>query len=291
MTVSFSKSSKIINDMKNVGVVFISFFFLFAGEGLSEAQQDLKGSKDHPLISRMPDFFISEYKDSEFDSHKFIGSDKKPVIIEGHKYFIAYKLNTGVAEPGELKIRRNIQDALKKIGGTVVFDDNFNRTSTIVVQKDGKETWIQTVSFNNWYRLYIVEREIMKQEVVANPDAMGNDIRSTGHVAVYGINFETGKSDINQESSQVILQISILLTNDKSLKLYVVGHTDNVGSIDANLKLSKERSDAVVNSLVSKYKISNDRLKAYGVASLVPVASNDTEEGRAKNRRVELVKQ
>lgn len=279
------------NKMKDAAIVIFSFLFLLTGEGLSEAQQDIKGSKDHPLISRMPDFFISEYKDTEFDSHKFIGADKKPVTIEGHKHFIAYKLNPGAAEPGELKIRRNIQDALKKIGGKVIFDDNFNRTSTIVIQKDGRETWIQTVSFNNWYRLYIVEREIMKQEVVANPDAMGNDIRSTGHVAVYGINFETGKSDINQESAEAIVQISILLTNDKSLKLYVVGHTDNVGSIDANLKLSKERSDAVVNSLVANYQISADRLKAYGVASLVPVASNDTEEGRAKNRRVELVKQ
>jgi OmpA-OmpF porin, OOP family len=280
-----------MNNIKNAVLVITSFFFMLTGEGLTDAQQDFKGSKDHPLISRMPDFFISEYKDTEFDSHKFIGSDKKPVIIEGHKYFIAYKLSAGAAEPGELKIRRNIQDALKKIGGKVVFDDNFNRTSTIVLQKDGKETWIQTVGFNNWYRLYIVERELMKQDVVADPDAMGNNIRSTGHVAVYAINFETGKSDINQESADAIKQISILLNNDLSLKLYVVGHTDNVGSIDSNLKLSKERSDAVVNVLVTKYQISAERLKAYGVASLVPVASNDTEEGRAKNRRVELVKQ
>lgn len=277
--------------MKDAAIVIFSILFLLTGEGLAKAQQDIKGSKDHPLISRMPDFFISDYKDTEFDSHKFIGSDKKPVIIEGHKYYIAYKLNPGAAEPGELKIRRNIQDALKKIGGKVIFDDNFNRTSTIVIQKDGKETWIQTVSFNNWYRLYFVEREIMKQEVVANPDALGNDIKKTGHVAVYGINFETGKADINQESAEAISQISILLTNDRSLKLYVVGHTDNIGSIDSNLKLSKERADAVVNSLVANYQISAERLKAFGVASLVPVASNDTEEGRAKNRRVELVKQ
>ena len=75
------------------------------------------------------------------------------------------------------------------------------------------------------------------------------------------------------------------------MKLYVVGHTDNVGSIDSNLKLSKERADAVVNSLTANYGISADRLTAYGVASLAPLASNDSEEGRAKNRRVELVKQ
>ncbi len=110
-------------------------------------------------------------------------------------------------------------------------------------------------------------------------------------MAIYGINFETGKSDINEQSAEAISQISILLKNNGTLKLYVVGHTDNVGTIDTNLKLSKERADAVVNSLVANYGISADRLKPYGVASLAPVASNDTEEGRAKNRRVELVKQ
>jgi OmpA-OmpF porin, OOP family len=278
--------------MKNVMIVIFSLFFFQLGAKISVAQQmDIKGSKDHPLLSRMPDFYISDYKEAEFESFKFIGADKKPVVVEGHKYFIGYKLNAGVPEPGELKIRKNVQDALKKIGGKVVFDDNFNRMSTIVVQKDGKETWVQINSFTNWYRLNIVEREIMKQEVVANADAMGNDINNTGHVAVYGIYFETGKADINPESAAAISQISVLLTNDKSLKIYVVGHTDNVGSIDANMKLSKDRADAVVNSLVANYGISAERLKSFGVASLAPVASNDTEDGRAKNRRVELVKQ
>ena len=69
----------------------------------------------------MPNFFISGYKDTEFDSHKFIDQDKKPVSIEGHKYYLEYRLTKGAEEPGELKIRRNIQDALKKIGGKVVF--------------------------------------------------------------------------------------------------------------------------------------------------------------------------
>ena len=79
--------------------------------------------------------------------------------------------------------------------------------------------------------------------------------------------------------------------NNASLKLYVVGHTDNVGTVEANMKLSKDRADAVVNALITKYAIPAARLKSYGVASLSPVASNDTEEGKAKNRRVELVKQ
>ena len=278
--------------MKNVIIVFISLILLQTGEVFSMSpQQDFKNSKDHPLISRMPDFHITDYKDIEFGSYKFIGSDKKAVSIEGHKYYYQYNLNTGASEPGELKIRRNIQDALKKIGGKVVFDDDFNKASTIIVEKDGKETWLEVRSYNNMYRLNIIEREIMKQEVVANADAMGNDITNTGHVSVYGIFFDTGKAEIKPESDAAIAQISILLKNNGTLNLLVVGHTDNVGSIESNMKLSKDRADAVVGALVTKYGIAATRLKSFGVASLSPVASNDTEEGKAKNRRVELVKQ
>ncbi|MBI5473847.1 MAG: OmpA family protein, partial [Ignavibacteriae bacterium] len=213
------------------------------------------------------------------------------ISIEGHKYYIEYRLNKGAAEPGELKIRRNIQDALKKIGGKVLFDDNFNRASTILLQKEGKETWIEVRSYNNMYRLTIVEREIMKQEVTANAESMGNDINATGHVSIYGIYFDTGKSEIKPESDAAIAEIAKLLKNDAALRLYVVGHTDNVGSFDSNMKLSKDRADAVTKVLSSKHGIAADRLKPYGVASLSPVTSNDTDDGKAKNRRVELVKQ
>jgi outer membrane protein OmpA-like peptidoglycan-associated protein len=278
--------------MKNVMAVIFSLFFVLAGFVFSvAAEQDVKGSKDHPLLSRMPDFYISEYKETEFDSHKFIGQDKKTVSIEGHKYYILYRLKKGVAEPGELKIRRNIQDALKKIGGKVVFDDNFNKSSTIVLQKEGKETWVEVRSYNNMYKQTIVEKDIMKQEVVADADAMGNDINTTGHVSIYGIYFDTGKSEIKPESDAAISEIAKLLKSNAALNIYVVGHTDNVGSFDSNMKLSKDRADAVAKALTSKYGIAATRLKSYGVASLSPVASNDTEDGKAKNRRVELVKQ
>lgn len=267
-------------------------FLLFGGRAFSQAaDQDFKGSKDHPMLSRMPDFRISDYKEAEFGSYKFIGADKKPVVIEGRKYYIEYRLKAGKAEPGELKIRRNVQDALKKINGKIAFDDNFNKASTIIVSKQGGETWIEVRSYNNMYRLNIVDRQAMSQEIVANAEALVKDINSTGHVSVYGIYFDSGKSEIKPESDSAMIQISKLLTNNPTLNLYVVGHTDNDGSFDSNMKLSKDRADAVVNALVSKYGIVAARLKSYGVSSLVPVESNDTAEGKAKNRRVELVKQ
>jgi len=112
---------------RTLAAIFTLFLALACSGPAMAAEQDVRGGKDHPLLSRMPDFRLSEYKDTEFNSHRFIGRDKKQVSIEGHKYYLEYKLNKGAAEPGELKIRRNVQDALKKIGGKVVFDDNFNR--------------------------------------------------------------------------------------------------------------------------------------------------------------------
>jgi OmpA-OmpF porin, OOP family len=277
--------------MNKVLAIILSGLFVLAGSSVVSAEQDFKGSKDHPLLTRMPDFYIAEYKDTEFDSHKFLGQDKKAVSIEGHMYYILYHINKGAAEPGELKIRRNIQDALKKIGGNVVFDDNFNKTSTIVLQKDSKESWVEVRSYNNMYKLWIVEKQIMKQDIVANAEAMSNDINTTGHVSIYGIYFDTGKSEIKPESDAALAEIAKLLKNNNALNLYVVGHTDNTGSFDANMTLSKDRANAVMNALIMKYSIASSRLKAYGVSSLNPVASNKTEEGKAKNRRVELVEQ
>jgi OmpA-OmpF porin, OOP family len=272
-------------------LIFITLITLSCFPFLVSGEPDVKDSKDHPMISRMPDFYISGYKYADYDSYKFIDQDKKPVVVEGSKYYFQYNLNKGATEPGELKIRRNIQEALKKIGGKVIFDDNFNKCSTIVVEKDGNETWIEIRSYNNMYRLNTITKKVMEQNVVATAEVMGNDINSTGHVSIYGIYFDTGKADIKPESDAAIAEIAKLLQNSPALKIYVVGHTDSAGSFDSNMKLSKDRAEAVTKTLVSKHGIASDRLKSHGVSSLAPVASNDTEDGKQKNRRVELVKQ
>ena len=255
------------------------------------AEKDIKGSKDHPLLTRMPDFHINEYQEKEFDKHEFIVQNGKKVSVEGHKYYIGYALDQGAKGPGDLKVVRNIQNALTKIGGKVLFEGERPWQSTVKLEKGGKETWVEVRAWPTLYRLTIVEKEVMKQEVEANAEAMGNDINATGHVSIYGIYFDTGKAEIKPESDAAIAEIAKLLKNNNALKVYVVGHTDNVGSFDANMQLSKDRAVAVTNSLVSKYGIASSRLKAYGVSSLNPIASNKTEEGKAKNRRVELVEQ
>lgn len=108
---------------------------------------------------------------------------------------------------------------------------------------------------------------------------------------LYGIYFDTGKAEIKPESEPAFGEITKLLQADPKLKLYVVGHTDNVGVFDYNLKLSKDRADAVVKALTGKYEIAAARLQPFGAGPVAPVESNTTEDGRAKNRRVELVAQ
>jgi OOP family OmpA-OmpF porin len=127
--------------------------------------------------------------------------------------------------------------------------------------------------------------------VTVGAAAMAKDISTTGHVALYGIYFDTDKADLKPESQPTLKEIADLLKQESSLKLYIVGHTDNVGGFDYNVGLSERRAATVVKELTDKYRVAALRLKPAGVGMLSPVAPNDSEQGRAKNRRVELVKQ
>ncbi|MCL0037832.1 DUF4892 domain-containing protein [Thermodesulfovibrionales bacterium] len=142
----------------------------------------------------------------------------------------------------------------------------------------------------DWPAINLVVVEIRPMEVgLVTAGTMLGDIAKVGHVAIYGIHFDFGKADVKPESDPVLKEIARLLQQNPNLKLHVVGHTDNVGDLTYNMKLSQGRADAVVKELVSKHGVDANRLKAHGVGPLSPVASNKTEEGRAKNRRVELV--
>lgn len=136
----------------------------------------------------------------------------------------------------------------------------------------------------------VIEVKPMVQNMVAvKADEMARSITSDGRVALYGILFDFNKTEIKDESRPMLEEIAKLLNNEPDLNLYVVGHTDNIGNFDFNLNLSKRRAESVVTALSSEYGIKTDRLTPHGVANLAPVATNATEPGRAKNRRVELV--
>jgi outer membrane protein OmpA-like peptidoglycan-associated protein len=138
--------------------------------------------------------------------------------------------------------------------------------------------------------LEVIESKAMDSGMVTiDADTMAKGIDATGHMAIYGIYFDTDSDRIKEESSSTLNEIGKLLRGRPSLNLLVVGHTDSQGGYDYNTNLSQRRAEAVVKALVAA-GIDQKRLKAAGVGYLSPVASNDQEVGRAKNRRVELVK-
>jgi outer membrane protein OmpA-like peptidoglycan-associated protein len=151
-----------------------------------------------------------------------------------------------------------------------------------------------TAGKNGGVYLELVEgKDMDKGKVSASLTAgdMAKSIASEGKVAVYGVLFDTDKADVKPESKDALAQMARLLQQDPRLKVYIVGHTDNQGTLARNLDLSQRRAEAVVKALAAEYKVDPKRLSAKGVASYAPVASNDAEAGREKNRRVELVKQ
>jgi len=258
------------------------------------AQQDAKGCKDHPLFTRMPNTYISDCKFIEFDAREWPDPDtqgKTNVKVEGKYYFIQYYSQKGFEDKrSDLQVSRNYSNAMKKIGGSV-YESRVTDTYMKLL-KDGKEMWAYVASYRGEnIRIEIIEKEAMKQEVTADAKFMAEGISSTGHVAIYGIYFAFNKADIKPESESALKEIAKLLAGNLNLKAFIVGHTDNVGGVDFNMKLSQARAGAVLKELTTTYKVNPQRLKAFGVGQLAPVAPNKTEEGRAKNRRVELVEQ
>ncbi|MPY88533.1 MAG: OmpA family protein [Luteitalea sp.] len=138
----------------------------------------------------------------------------------------------------------------------------------------------------------IVEGEAREEKMVTvSAEDMAGGLSSAGKVALYGIYFDSNKADVKPESAETLQEIAALLEGDPKLSLYVVGHTDSEGGYDYNIDLSDQRAASVVKELAAKHGVDAKRLKPAGVGLLAPVASNAAEEGRAKNRRVELVKQ
>ena len=258
------------------------------------AQTDKAGCTDHPLFpTRMPGYSIEACKVEEFGRYEFF-TPKPPRMPRGGEVHVHHLRDH---RPEERAV------AVSPWSGTTRAPCRRSARPTSrptrmprwwvngKVVKDGQEAWAQAEKGNGKIWLRIVEKKAMQQYVVADAAALGSDIKSTGHVAVYGITFDTNKSVVKPESKPALDEIAKLLKQDPALKLKVVGHTDMVGSLEANMALSQARAEAVVQVLVSQHGVAAARLKGYGVGPLAPVASNDTDEGRAKNRRVELVKE
>jgi OOP family OmpA-OmpF porin len=313
-----------------IRTVFVACLLLGLSAPFAAGQdQDVEGSKDHPLISRYPGSYITNYFTKEFDDFTLPLSKTndqkfaKNQHLEGKVTRIAY-----VAPHGRsvLEVFRNYQGALKKAAFETLFTcsaqdcaGSGNSSARVYGNGDYDDYWgpdhgIRYVSaklarpkgdvyvslmvddqggdFRPNVELYVIEVKPMESELITvNAASLANDINRTGHASVYGIYFDTGKADIKPESDATLKEIAKLLQGEPKLKLYVVGHTDNQGALDLNMDLSRRRAEAVLTALTMKYAVPAGRLRAYGCGPYVPVASNDSEDGRARNRRVELVKQ
>jgi outer membrane protein OmpA-like peptidoglycan-associated protein len=281
--------------INKIGILIAGFLMLASFTMAMES--DVPESKDPPLFTRMPNFYISDYKYYDFDAHTFVNSKGEDVNVEGQRYYVQYRIQEGTKPPSQLQIIRNYTNAIKKLGGTVE-KENVEGYAYMKLQKDNTEIWVHietsVLTDINPYQLNIIQKGEMIQDVVASPevsDIFAKEIGEKGKTAIYGIHFDTNKAEIKPESETALKEVSKLLSQNTGLKLYIVGHTDNVGEFDYNMKLSQARAESVVKELTSKYGVASDRVKPYGVGPLSPVASNKMEEGRAKNRRVELIEQ
>lgn len=263
---------------------------LLAGTHPARAEEDVKGSQDHPLITRMPGYYISGYKVDEFAAFDpTVFSGKEP-HWEGKKYTLDYSRKEGAGTVSMLQIVRNYEAAVRKAGGNVLSGDE--RRVAAEIRKGGALTGVYVEAYNEGqtYELTIVESRQMRQDVTADAAAMGKDLAAAGKTIIQGITFDTGSAVIKPESEAALSEMAKLMKGTPGLKAYVVGHTDNVGTLDANLKLSADRAGALVKALLDR-GIAAGRLKAAGVGPYSPNASNRDERGRAQNRRVELVEQ
>jgi len=265
---------------------------------LGIAAEDARGSKDHPLLTRYPNSHIVEYE-KNFNSAEFaVGAkagepERKPV--EGDATVILYFHNDADKQPSALQVIRNYQNAIKSIGGQVVYErlprENDGGETTLKVATGGKEVWVRVEpgifsAPTQSYKLWVVEVAAMQQVVSANK--LLEELNKNGFIALY-INFDTGKWDLKADGKATVAEIVTMLKGAPELKIAIEGHTDNVGQAAANKSLSEKRAQSVMAAIVAG-GIDAKRLSAAGLGQERPIADNRGEEGRAKNRRVELVK-
>jgi OmpA-OmpF porin, OOP family len=311
--------------VKNIfpGLILLLSFMLHA----NAANRDVNGSKDHDLISRYPNSTIMAYEYRDYEEVNLplgavTGSSKayqaeKSIDLEGALTRITYLVKE---QTSTIKVYRNYEAALRSAG----FKELFSCSAT---QCGKQEIWgyaLGQLSLLNgkqktarylagemikgdskiYVGLFVMERhdnsvvtgltvvetrQMQTGLVAVDVKALRQQLSETGKVAIYGIHFDTDKSDLREDSNEMLDIIHQLLDENKALKLYIVGHTDDTGNLSHNIELSRRRAEAVVSVLVSRYGVDVDRLEAFGAGPYAPVASNASNDGQAKNRRVELV--
>jgi OOP family OmpA-OmpF porin len=260
--------------------------------------------------------FDEKDKNVPFDRHYFIAGNKA-VAVEGKIFHDRFNLTVGPRTYSDLEFRRNYENSIAALGGRKINDtqytlevikaaggrDELEKTNhaagmnpdyphdIYMIRQGGKEYWIDvsTGAFPLHGYVVVLEREGMKQSLgFLDASAMKKAIDADGRVALY-INFDVDKATLRPDAQPVVAEIGKLLGGDPALKLSIEGHTDNTGTAAHNQELSTARARSVLGALVG-LGIDPARLQSKGFGQDKPLADNGSEDGRAKNRRVELVK-
>ncbi len=276
--------------MRLKALLVAALFLLNVPVGLV-AQEDSAGCKDTPLLTRISGCSIADCSNSDFDSAEVqtsLTKDPRKTHLEGKIEKIHYTCSAKSA----LQVRRNAEGALRGSGFTLDFT-GYDVPEHYVTAHKGAQ-WVAVVasemSGDSSYVVTTVLTQAMQQEMTSDAAAWAAEINQTGHVAVYGIEFDTAKATIKPASEKVLGDVLSLLQAQPDWNMKIEGHTDSTGTKAGNQVLSKQRAASVVAWLV-KNGIAPARLTAVGLGDSKPIADNGTDEGRAHNRRVELVKQ
>lgn len=264
---------------------------LFVAVPAFAQEEDAEGCKDPSVLKRMPGSSIIECESKDFDQAELpVGNldaegNLPRKTFEGKKERVLYDFPEKYSD---IQVARNAENALRAAGFTIVAAGKDDEGYAITVGRKGGQ-WVFLWATADEYTVTTLRTEEMKQEMEANADAWAEAIRSSGRVAIHGINFDTAKATIRPESEPVLKEVLVLMQNNADWKLRVEGHTDDVGDAAANQTLSEARAAAVVKWLTAK-GMAPARLSSVGRGESQPAVANDSDEARAQNRRVELVK-
>ena len=304
--------------MSSFKPIVITLLFIAFNSMIVSAQDDTEGCKDHPLFNRMPNHYLSSCEQLEFSLMHFpVGQPDannenkiREEPVEGKVMVFQYYLKDDATPPSGLQIMRNFQNAAKQNGGVILgeyqgwckgyytYDGDINNGylpvgngctnwgTTIKFTKD-REFWVYVQQSDGGYDMVIVEKEAMRQDIQASE--LFETLNREGAVTLY-INFETGKDEILPECHSMVAEIYNMLIANPELNIMIEGHTDNVGDKAFNQMLSEKRAASVKKALVNK-GIAEGRIRTAGFGQDKPISDNSTEEGRARNRRVEIKRQ
>jgi outer membrane protein OmpA-like peptidoglycan-associated protein len=282
----------------------------FSGTALAAAAKAVAPElQPPPYVEIMPQYSIDDNnilnKNIEFDAYTFNTGKNQTEEVEGRIWQRRCSMKRGLPQnPSALQVFRNYANLLRSMGVTNVvelrgdevakklYSGSHLRVVSGKFVRDGKEVWVemQVDDGARDYLLTVLETDKFVQEVAEAPtaDEMLRALRDKGHVTLY-INFDTAKWDIKPESLPIIEQIAAMLKSAADLRLSIEGHTDSVGSAASNKTLSDNRARSVMQAITAR-GIAANRLSAVGWGQEKPIADNSTDAGRAKNRRVELVR-